>query len=71
MRLKRNFAVRPFGFDEEQWAGQRISSHPSEKEATEKEHKKLIHEVSEGVKGIEFAAEEMAKVIRGWMAQDE
>lgn len=69
LRTKRDFAVRPFGFAEERWAGQRISS--GSKEATRtQEHKRLIHDVSEGVKGIEFAAEEMAKVIRGWMAQD-
>ncbi|MFH1537439.1 MAG: hypothetical protein ABIH66_00675 [bacterium] len=71
LRTKRNFAVRPCGVSEERWADQRISSNLSEEVAKEQEQKRLIHDVSEGVKGIQFAAEEMAKVIRGWMAQDE
>ena len=71
IRLKRNFAVRPYGYDEKRWAEQRIAI-KSPKEHSEEERKKHhIREVEKGVKGLNFPADEMARVIHSWIASEE
>ena len=72
LRLKMDFACRPVGYGNDRWANLRVASSPIlQKRASEAEHKRLIREVQTDVKGLEFPAEEMAKIIRGWMASDE
>jgi hypothetical protein len=71
-RLKRDFACRPAIFDNERWADMRITgSYAFETHKKDQHHKHMIKEVQQGVKGLGFPAEEMAMIIRGWMAQDD
>ena len=71
-RLKMDFAVKPFSADNERWAPMRVSESAAiGKVVQEKEHKRMIREVDKGVKGLDFPAEEMAKILRGWMASDD
>jgi hypothetical protein len=71
-RLNKDFAIKPFAHDNERWDSLRIAGGPVlMKKMKEHEHKRMIKEVQQGVKGLEFPAEEMAKIIRGWMAQDD
>lgn len=71
-RLKIDFACKPFGDGNDRWAHLRVANSPSIfKKAQEKAHKHMIKEVNQGVKGLSFPAEEMALIIRGWMAQDD
>ena len=72
MRLKMDFACRPVGYGNERWSNLRVAGSPIlQKRASEAEHKRMIKEVQTGVHGLEFPAEEMAKIIRGWMASDD
>ena len=68
-RLKRNFAVRPFAFDNDQWEDKRIAKAQRASEEGRKKH--LIREVDDKIKGIAFPAKEMAMIIRSWMKQDD
>lgn len=70
VRLKKNFAVKPFGSGNDKWDAQRVLAIPPP-EAVQENQKRLIRDVNEGVAGLGFAAEEFAKIIRGWMAQDD
>ena len=69
VRLKRDFAVLPFGADSDKWKG--MSARKRHVENAQEEHKRLIREADTSIKGIDFPAEEMAKIIRSWMRQDE
>ena len=70
IRLKRDFAVMPFGADNDKWVNKMLSrKHHAVSE--QEEHKRLIREADSSIKGINFPAEEMAKIIRSWMKQDE
>jgi len=64
-----DFAVVPYGMSSKKWDKRRLSKQTMQTE--EEERKKLIHEADTSIKGINFPAEEMAKVIRSWMKQDE
>jgi len=68
-RLRKDYAVRPVGFDNERWASQRISR--TQKHTDKAERQNLIHEADSSVKGLDFPAKEMAQIIRSWMMQDE
>ena len=68
-RLRKDFAVRPSGFDNDRWSASRVSARKQKTEKAERQN--LIREVDSSVKGIDFPAKEMAQIIRGWMKQDE
>ena len=70
IRLKRDFAVLPFGADNDKWKDKMMSRKHHTVSAAD-EHKRLIREADTSIKGIDFPAEEMAKIIRSWMKQDE
>jgi hypothetical protein len=73
LRLRRDFAVLPDGMGNERWCTRMRAANvkTSEEQSEEEKDKRLIRDMSKGVNGIEFAAEELAKVIRGWMNQDD
>ncbi|MEW5944684.1 MAG: hypothetical protein AB1742_00660 [bacterium] len=71
IRTRRNFAVRPFGFDNKKWEKHLLSSNVAPRQKETQEEKKMIRETAQGVKGLDFPAEEMAKIIRSWIARDE
>jgi hypothetical protein len=72
-RTKREFAVTPYALNSNRWSGRLRSATLKnvEEENEEAKGKRLIRDASRSIKGIEFPAEELAKIIRGWMAQDE
>ena len=71
-RLRWDFACKPYMFEDERWSNKRISaSLDFEHVQKEQQQKRMIREVDQGVKGLDFPAEEMALIIRGMMAQDE
>lgn len=70
-RLRWDFAVVPYAFNDDKWDRMRVAAAPSfQKQSQEQQHKRMIKEVETGVKGLNFPAEEMAKIIRGWMADE-
>ena len=70
-RLRREYAILPFAFNDDKWARLRVSAASSFAEKSmEEQHKRVIREVETGVKGLNFPAEEMAKIIRGWMTEE-
>ncbi|MFA6451166.1 MAG: hypothetical protein WCX65_16940 [bacterium] len=69
IRLRRDFAVVPFGTDSKKWESGAVKRRKAESE--QEEHKRLIREADTSIKGINFPAEEMAKIIRSWMRQDD
>ena len=70
-RLRWEYAVVPYAFNDAKWDRMRVAAAPSFTEKTmEEQHKRMIKEVDVGVKGLNFPAEEMAKIIRGWMTDD-
>ncbi len=70
IRLKRDFAVVPFGAEKEKWQ-KNMLVRKRHAVSEQEEHKRLIREVDTSIKGIDFPAEEMAKIIRSWMKSDE
>ena len=73
VRLKRNFAVRPPGYDEERWSQYKVIARQQEEseEKTKEEGKHPIRKAEKGVKGLQFSGEEMARIIRSWIAEGE
>lgn len=69
IRLKRDFAVLPFGADVRKWETRRTDV--TRKRSGQSDHKRLIREAEKSIKGIDFPAAEMAMIIRSWMKQDE
>jgi hypothetical protein len=69
IRLRRDFAVLPFGADNEKFQSHSIKRRKAEN--AQEEHQRLMREADNSIKGVNFPAEEMAKVIRSWMRQDE
>ena len=69
IRLRRDFAVLPYGADSEKWKSGAIRRRQAVD--AKEEHKRLIREADTSIKGIDFPAEEMAKIIRSWMRQYE
>jgi hypothetical protein len=68
-RLRRDFAVLPYGADSEKWKSATVRRKHAED--IQEEHKRLIREADSSIKGMDFPAEVFAKVIRSWMRQDE
>lgn len=68
IRLKRDFAVLPFGADIKKLEMRRTDVR---KRSEKSDHKRLIREADKSIKGIDFPAAEMAMIIRSWMKQDE
>ncbi|MEW6201161.1 MAG: hypothetical protein AB1546_04245 [bacterium] len=74
VRLKRNYAVRPPGYDEERWSQYKViarQQEESEEEKAQEKEKRMIREVEKGVKGLQFSGEEMARIIRSWISEGE
>jgi hypothetical protein len=69
IRLRRDFAVIPYGADSKKWQSGAVRRRKAESD--QEEHKRLIREADSSIKGINFPAEEMAKIIRSWMRQDD
>jgi len=69
LKLNRNFAVRPAGFDNERWADRRVSRKQEDSGAGNR--KKLIRDADKSINGVEFPAREMAQIIRGWLVEEE
>jgi len=69
LRLKRDFAVVPFGYDNEKNKKRRSAA--IRRESAEQERKQLIRDADQSIKGLNFPAEEMAKIMRSWMRQDD
>ena len=72
-RMKRDFAVRPYALSSGKWHYRLVTSAAKHdtRDTEEAREKKLIRDATKGIKGVEFPAAELAKIIRGWMAQDE
>ncbi len=68
LRQKKDFAVRPFGFSGEKWQECMISPYQTVTDSTTK--KQMIRDLSKDINGIEFPAEEMAKVISTMIRKD-
>ncbi len=71
IRLKRDFAVLPFGADSDKWKNKKYAAARKRAGNEQEEKKRLIREMDNSIKGLDFPAEEMAKIIRSWMKQDE
>ncbi len=71
IRLKRDFAVLPFGADGDKLKNRKSFAARKRAESEQEEKKRLIREMDSGIKGLDFPAEELAKIIRSWMRQDE
>ena len=63
IRLRRDFAVLPYGADSDKWKSSVRRKHV---EDAQEEHKRLIREADTGIKGIEFPAEVMAIAVSPW-----
>lgn len=69
IRTNRNFAIRPYLSQSERWSDVKMSKVLRKTE--DGKRKKLIKDMDSSVHGTDFAAQEMAKVIRSWMSQED
>lgn len=70
-RMRVDYACLPFNFTNEKWVEHRIAGTTRfMKENKDLQHKRMIREINEDIKGIEFPIEEMAMVIRSWMREE-
>ncbi len=69
VRTKRNFAIRPYLSKSDRWSDMRVSKVLRKTE--DGQRKKLIKDMDGSIHGTEFAAQEMAKIIRSWMSQED
>lgn len=69
IKLKKNFAIRPYLSQSERWEDMKVARTMTR--TKDGERKKLIRDMDNNIKGVDFAAQEMAKIIRSWMSQEE